>query len=243
MDEIIQKRVDLINFFLNENKTYTKEEVLNKEFAVLTFSPNEEYIDYMKTEFDHICVNLDTYDFSEDVSELYIKGIIIDVDNKKDYSIIHLQNKDHNVSISFGKNVVFHYSNYFNIGDVVIVKCNSYKGRLYADFLIDFQHEDDFENEKKYISKESERFIKNYNQNPYETRLLGLVHTCRYFISSNGTPCIRMELYTPQSNEKTVAITCKNRYNRVIPQGLKAGDFIKYTKSKDVFVNNVKVIE
>ena len=235
MNELIEKRTDLINFFFNTNKKYTKEEVLNKEFAVLTFSPHEEYIDYMKTEFDHMCVDLNTHDFNEDVSELYIKGIIIDVDNKKDYSIIHLQNKNNNVSISFDKNVVFHYSNYFNMGDVVIVKCHTWKGKIYAHFLIDFQYENNFEEEKRYMLNESHRIIDEHHQNPFMP-LLGLICQCKYFISSKGTSCVRLQLYIPEGD--TMVISCKNRYN-IIPENLKAGDFIEYEESEDPFVNNV----
>ena len=99
MEKVINKRSELMNFFKNENKTYTKQEILHREFAVLSFSPREEYIDTIVTEFDDYCVDLDTFKF-EDTDECYIKGIISDVDRQRYQLIIHLQNKDHNISIT-----------------------------------------------------------------------------------------------------------------------------------------------
>ena len=52
MQKIIKKRTELANYFLNENKKYTKTDILHKEFAVLSFSPHEEYIDTIVTEYD-----------------------------------------------------------------------------------------------------------------------------------------------------------------------------------------------
>ena len=55
---IVQKRTDLINFFLNEHKKYTQHDILNKEFAVLSFSPRDEYIDTIHTPYDNLCLDL-----------------------------------------------------------------------------------------------------------------------------------------------------------------------------------------
>ena len=90
MNNIIQKRTELINFFLNQEKIYTKEDILNKEFSVLSFSPSEEYIDTLHSDFDDLCIDLSTHKI-EDTSEIYIKGIIVDVDRQNYQTIIHLQ--------------------------------------------------------------------------------------------------------------------------------------------------------
>ena len=150
MEKIINKRSKLMNFFKNENKTYTKQEILHREFAVLSFSPREEYIDTIVTEFDDYCVDLDTFKF-EDTDECYIKGIISDVDRQRYQLIIHLQNKDHNISITIRDSVANIYNNYLVVGEPCIVKCRIWRERLYLSFLIALNHIDDFPQECDYI--------------------------------------------------------------------------------------------
>lgn len=237
MNNFIEKRIDLINFFLNNDKKFSEEEILNKEFAVLTFSPHEEYIDFVKTIYDDVCIDLDTYDFDEDISEIYIKGIIIDVDNKKEYSIIHLQNKDHNISISCSKQIVFYYSDIFEVGTVVIVKCHTFNGKIYAHFFIDLRNVDAFSEEINYINGESKKKIDEHNI--FRTPL-GLLRQVTYFTSQKGTRCIRLLTYTKEG-EKTF-ITCHGKYN-TIPQNLKAGDFIEFRKSKGAYINAVRKVK
>ena len=150
MEKVINKRSELMNFFKNENKTYTKQEILHREFAVLSFSPREEYIDTIVTEFDDYCVDLDTFKF-EDTDECYIKGIISDVDRQRYQLIIHLQNKDHNISITIRDSVANIYNNYLVVGEPCIVKCRIWRERLYLSFLIALNHIDDFPQECDYI--------------------------------------------------------------------------------------------
>ena len=97
MEQIINQRSNLLNYFFNEEKEYSKLEILNKEFAALSFSPREEYIDAFTTEFDEMLTPIE--DLEDDHDEVLLKGIITDVDIKKDYCIIHIQNKSDNISI------------------------------------------------------------------------------------------------------------------------------------------------
>ena len=236
MDQVIKKRNDLINFFFNEDKEYSKEEVLNKEFAVLTFSPNEEYIDFIKTPYDDMCIDLDTYDFSDDVPEMYIKGIIIDIDNKRDYSIIHVQNKSHNISISCSKQVVFHYSDVFDVGTVAIVKCHLFNHKIYAHFFVDLRHLDKFSEEVGYMNGKSRELVDKHN---IFAMPLGLVCQATYFTSKKGTSCLRLLTYT-RDGEKTF-IACNSGYGTV-PENIKASDFIEFKKSKGAYINAVKKV-
>ena len=90
MQKIIEKRSQLLNYFFNQDKEYTKLDILNKEYAALSFSPREEFIDNFITEYDDILTSFS--DINQDADEILVKGIVVDVDNKKGYSIIHIQN-------------------------------------------------------------------------------------------------------------------------------------------------------
>ena len=88
MQKIIEKRTQLLNYFFNQSNEYTKTEILNKEYAALSFSPREEYIDSIITPFEEFITDFD--DIENTTDQVYVKGIIVDIANKKGYSIIHI---------------------------------------------------------------------------------------------------------------------------------------------------------
>ena len=111
MQEIIEKRAQLLNFFTGQSVNYSKTDILNKEYAALSFSPREEFIDSFVTEYDDVLTPI--ADLKMELPEILIKGIIIDIDMKKNYAIIHIQNKADNISISVDENVLYKYGEYF----------------------------------------------------------------------------------------------------------------------------------
>ena len=54
MQQIIEKRSALLNHFFNQSIDYSKEEILAKEYAALSFSPREEYIDVFETGYEDV---------------------------------------------------------------------------------------------------------------------------------------------------------------------------------------------
>ena len=243
MQDIINKRSELINYLKKGEKDYvekiyTKEEVLNKEFSAISFSIRDEYIDNMVTPYDSLLTDLE-FATEEANEEMYVKGIIVDVDNQQGYSILHLQNKDVNKSVSCSEEVVVKYGAYFETGHVVVVKCHCYNNKLYMHFLIDYSTTDSFMAEENYINGVSYNLIKNaivsVTDNPK-----ALVKQATYFISTKGTKCLRLTLLTPHGQESY--ITCKNSFN-VLPKGIVAGMFVEYQLSNnEAFINNVKQI-
>ena len=238
MKDIIQKRIDLINYFKNENVDYSKKDVLSKEFSALSFSIREEYIDNIETPYDDILTNF--ADIEDDTEELYVKGIIIDVDNKKGYTILHIQNKDINKSVSCSEVLVRRYGKYFETGHVVIINCHSYNDKLYMHFMIDFSVDDSFVMETNYIDGISETSIVEANPYEYDNNV-ALVKQATYFTSKKGTKCLRLSLKTPDGVKNF--ITCQNPYND-LPRDIMAGMFIEYQMSdSDTFINNVQEIK
>lgn len=238
MQDIVQKRMDLINYFKHENQYYTKKDVLSKEFSVLSFSIREEYIDNISTPYDNIITNL--ADIEDDTEEMYVKGIIIDVDNKKGYTILHIQNKDINKSISCNEVLVNRYGKYFETGHVIIVNCHSYNDKLYMHFMIDCSVDDSFIIETNYINGTSDTVIAEVNEYEYDNNV-ALVKQATYFTSKKGTKCLRLVLKKPHGIGRY--ITCHNAYNN-IPKDIMTGMFVEYTMSdSDTFINNVQEIK
>lgn len=236
MDDIVKKRTQLINFFKREDNEYTKLDILNKEFSVLQFSIREEFIDNFVTDYDDMVTDVDDIE-GIDVDEVYIKGIIVDVDNKRDYSIIHIQNKENNTSITCDKTIVHYYSDYFENGDVIITKCHTYNDKFYMHFMINFAHEQDFAREIAYLNGSSKDIVSKIDYSNLR-KLIGLVKQAKYFTSKNGNKCLRLVLTLKK--EDKVFITCSNKYNS-IPINIIAGQFVDFTMSgnSDTFVNNV----
>lgn len=237
MQDIINKRSELLNYLKEGEKSYikkqyTKKEILNKEFSAISFSIREEYIDSIKTEYDDLVTDLNLATQTEG-DEIYVKGIITDVDNQQGYTILHIQNKDVNKSVSCSEAVVAHYGEYFETGHVVIIKCHCYKDKLYMHFLIDFSTDDAFVAENDYIAGVSYSTITNFNG-----LNVGLVKQATYFTSEKGNKCLRLLLVTPY--ETRTYITCRNTFN-VLPNNIVAGMFVQYQPSNnEAFINNVQ---
>lgn len=239
MDKIIQKRQDLINFFLNEDKEYNKLIILNKEFAVLSFSPHEEYIDSIDTSKYGVSLT-DFKCIPQQTSEIYLKGIIADIDNKKDYSILHLQNKEDNISISCGKNVLDKYQNNLEVGMAILVNAHTFDNKVYMHFLIDLLDTKQYHNEIQYILGQSRFFIDSYDMSKSRYNI-ALVKQATYFTSKKGSKCIRLEVYSTGGKDTTI-ISCSNKCELMSPQYINATDFVKFIPSSGVFVNNLEKV-
>ena len=243
MSDMVQKRTDLINFFFNENKTYTKKEILNREFAVLSFSPTEEYIDTLDSPFDDICVDLSTY-IMVDTNEVFVKGIIVDIDRQNFQTIIHVQNKDSIVSVVAKGAALEEYDDYFIVGEPIIVKCKVYNERMYLSFLIQLNDIDKFQKECDYIngvSKETIDTIMSDDQKRSRTHY-GLLIECAMVKTNKGKDMFRGTLYDGEQIRSFGIV--KTSYNPVLPKHALAGDFVRFNKpTQDFFLSNMEVVE
>lgn len=235
MEAIVQKRTDILNYFFNESNTYTKEDILAKEYAALSFSPKEEYIDAFKTEYDDILTPLT--ELEEDLPEVLVKGIVVDVDMKKNYCIMHIQNKGWNFSISVDTNVLNRYGDYLQKGHLLIIKGHTYQGKIYMHFLIDYNVENSFILEHNYLNGVSEGLVDEID---YTNRfdLIGLVRQIKYFISKRSKkPCVRLNVHV--NGQEKEYITCTNPHYE-LPKDITAGCFVSFTESKHPFINNLQ---
>jgi len=241
INQIVKKRTDLINFFFKEDKTYTKEDIFNKEFAVLSFSPTEEYIDILKTPYDDIFVDLSNFIIT-DMSEMYLKGIIVDVDRQNFQTIIHVQNKENIVSITCSGATLNKYDQYCVVGEPIIAKCKIYNERLYLSFLIQLNDSLNFDHEWNYISGESKEKIDIImsNRKKEETHY-GLIVECNLVKTKKGKDMVIGTLYDGEQYRSFG--TVKTQYNLSIPEYAIAGDYVKFNKPNDnFFINNMEVV-
>ena len=230
MDEIIDKRSQLLNYFFSQSKQYSKLDILNKEYSALSFSPREEFIDVFTTDYDNILTPFS--ELEENHEEILIKGIIIDVDNKKGYSIIHIQNKADNISIMIDESVLYHYGKYLEKGHIVLIKGHTYNNRVYMHFLIDYNTDDVFLRERNYLDGVSSSMIDDWDSDMYMYNI-ALVKQAKYFKSQKGNNCLRLQVY--ENGKDRTYITCSN-----LPKNIVAGMFISFTPSdNDAFCNNV----
>ena len=236
MDEIIQKRSQLLNYFFNQSVEYTKEDILAREYAALSFSPKEEYVDVFRTDYDDVLTPM--VELEHDMPEVLVKGIVVDVDMKRNYCIIHIQNKGWNFSVSVDSNVLNRYGDYLQKGHLLIIKGHTYQGKIYMHFLIDYSSDSSFITEHNYLKGTSELLINDVDYtNRYD--LVGLVRQVKYFISKRSKkPCVRLQVYV-KGKEKEY-ITCTNpNYN--LPKDITAGCFVSFTEAnKHPFINNLQ---
>lgn len=236
MEKIIKHRSQLLNYFFNQSVEYTKEDILAREYAALSFSPKEEYVDVFKTDYDDVLTPM--VELEHDMPEVLVKGIVVDVDMKKNYCIIHIQNKGWNFSVSVDSNVLNRYGDYLQKGHLLIIKGHTYQGKIYMHFLIDYSSDSSFITEHNYLKGTSELLINDVDYtNRYD--LIGLVRQVKYFISKRSKkPCVRLQVYV-KGKEKEY-ITCTNpNYN--LPKDITAGCFVSFTEAnKHPFINNLQ---
>ena len=236
MEKIIKHRSQLLNYFFNQSVEYTKEDILAREYAALSFSPKEEYVDVFKTDYDDVLTPM--VELEHDIPEVLVKGIVVDVDMKKNYCIIHIQNKGWNFSVSVDSNVLNRYGDYLQKGHLLIIKGHTYQGKIYMHFLIDYSSDSSFITEHNYLKGTSELLINDVDYtNRYD--LVGLVRQVKYFISKRSKkPCVRLQVYV-KGKEKEY-ITCTNpNYN--LPKDITAGCFVSFTEAnKHPFINNLQ---
>lgn len=236
MEKIIKHRSQLLNYFFNQSVEYTKEDILAREYAALSFSPKEEYVDVFKTDYDDVLTPM--VELEHDMPEVLVKGIVVDVDMKKNYCIIHIQNKGWNFSVSVDSNVLNRYGDYLQKGHLLIIKGHTYQGKIYMHFLIDYSSDSSFITEHNYLKGTSELLINDVDYtNRYD--LVGLVRQVKYFISKRSKkPCVRLQVYV-KGKEKEY-ITCTNpNYN--LPKDITAGCFVSFTEAnKHPFINNLQ---
>lgn len=231
MEEVVEKRTQLLNYFFNQSNDYSKEDILAKEYAALSFSPREEYIDVFQTNYEDVLTPIE--DLEHDLPEILIKGIIVDVDMKKNYCIVHIQNKGWSFSVSFGQNLLQRYGDYLQKGHLILIKGHTYKGKIYAHFIIDYSVDDSFVLEDNYLNKTSEQLVDDID---YEYRLdtIGLVRQVTYFKSKKGNNCVRLNVHE-KGKEKTY-ITCN-----CFPRDITAGMIVSYDVSDNpAFINNLQ---
>ena len=236
MEKIIKHRSQLLNYFFNQSVEYSQEDILAREYAALSFSPKEEYVDVFKTDYDDVLTPM--VELEHDMPEVLVKGIVVDVDMKKNYCIIHIQNKGWNFSVSVDSNVLNRYGDYLQKGHLLIIKGHTYQGKIYMHFLIDYSSDSSFITEHNYLKGTSELLINDVDYtNRYD--LVGLVRQVKYFISKRSKkPCVRLQVYV-KGKEKEY-ITCTNpNYN--LPKDITAGCFVSFTEAnKHPFINNLQ---
>ena len=235
MQEIIEKRSALLNYFFNQSVDYSTEEILQREYAALNFSPREEYVDVFETGYENVLTSVT--EIGNDMPEVLMKGIIVDVDMKKNYCIMHMQNKGDDISVSINANVLSKYGDYLQKGHLVLIKGHTYKGKLYMHFLIDYNVDNSFILEKNYLNGTSAMLVDEID---YTNRhdLVGLVKQATYFTSKKKKSCLRLEIHE-RGVDKTY-ITCKSPYN-IVPNNITAGMIVSYnTSNNPTFINNVQ---
>ena len=167
-----------------------------------------------------------------DTNEVLVKGVIVDIDMKKNYCIIHLQNKGWNLSVSIDSNVLNVYGDYLQKGHLVIIKGHTFNEKIYMHFLIDYNTDDSFLREKNYLDGISFSMIDDFDYDNARVPV-ALVKQSKYFQSKKGNRCLRIEVY--ENGKTKTYITCNN-----LPKNIVAGMFISYIPSNnDAFCNNV----
>ena len=212
MEEIVEKRSQLLNFFTGQSVNYSKTDILNKEYAALSFSPREEFIDSFVTEYDDVLTPIT--DLKMELPE---------------------------VSISVDESVLYKYGEYLVKGHIVVIKGHTFNDKVYMHFLIDYSSDDSFVVEKDYLNGVSEKRVDELDYTN-RTDVVGLVRQAKYFVSRKGmgSKCLRLQVHV-KGQEKTY-ISCNNDYNMIPEHIVAGMVVSFNVSNNPAFCNNVQEI-
>ena len=96
----------------------------------------------------------------DDTDECYVKGVIADVDRQKYKTIMHIQNKENNISIHINNYLADVYSDFLIVGEPIIAKCKIWKEIFFMSLMVALNYLDDnFEKEQRYMSGDSLAYL------------------------------------------------------------------------------------
>lgn len=225
-------------------RKWTDKEEIMKKYAVIKTSPRQPIINF----FDHTAIqatknnggltDIGAVDWESASEEVYIKGIITEIDIKIGYAIMDINDGTGTANVLIPKESLDKYREIFEEGTGTPILIKAHKraenSRFYLDMLIDLRNELESDSkEYRYLTGETYKYITEQGRSGE-----ALVVSSSYFLSK-------------QNQNRGTRLTLINQdgmFNRMcfdsLQQDIEAGDIIKFQESgyEQVFIKFIDFI-
>ena len=187
----------------NEEPTkWSEQDKLLREFQRIKINPQGNVLDLYDIKKMGIDINLNTiqelFDNTEDYNDFFIKGLVTEYKDQKDYAYLSVTDGFKVISIFIGAEFKPRYVDVFEVGTPLLLHVNG-KGTKYSLLslinLLDpmkYQHEYWLYNGQ---AVEKLKALQSQNQIP-----CGIASNVKYFVSKKGNPCVRYDLQIDEDN-------------------------------------------
>lgn len=228
-------------FTKEEDRVWSDQEMLMREYKKLKLSPKQNLIDYYDEEVKGIKITLlNNLPIDENCDELYVRGLVNNFTPKEGYGYLEISDGTNTMTISVNQYLIDKYFDLFkSVGTPLLIKLNKSNEKYYMSFSIDLSvNRDKYKQQYGYIFNEYLPYLKGRNETS-KFYNYGIIKNVIRKISKNGNDCAIITLLNGFGEEKL--ISCINRRTTYIPQ-LMASDLIEYKKTSKDFGYISKVL-
>ena len=237
-DCFTNKRWDLYGEIEEKGQIWSDQEVLYREFQRIKINPNGNVLDLYDLKSMNINLKIDTvkalFENTEDYNDFYIKGIVSEYKNHKDYAYLTITDGFDVVSLFIDPRFISRYVDSFEVGEPLLLHVNG-KGNKYSLLsLINLKEPNKYMHEYWLYTNESMKklqVLQSQNDIP-----CGIASNIKYFVSKKGNPCVRYDI---RINDE---VLLEGRIKAGNPPLMVEGSFVFFLmEDNDVFLNILEV--
>lgn len=237
-DCFTNKRWDLYGEIEEKEQIWSDQEVLYREFQRIKINPNGNVLDLYDLKSMNINLKIDTvkalFENTEDYNDFYIKGIVSEYKNHKDYAYLTITDGFDVVSLFIDPRFISRYVDSFEVGEPLLLHVNG-KGNKYSLLsLINLKEPNKYMHEYWLYTNESMKklqVLQSQNDVP-----CGIASNIKYFVSKKGNPCVRYDI---RINDE---VLLEGRIKAGNPPLMVEGSFVFFLmEDNDVFLNILEV--
>ncbi len=196
-DRFGEKRDKLYSIVENiEFVPWTQQEQLYREFQRIKINPKGNVLDLYDLKEMNIDLEIDSiktiFKNTDDYDDFYIKGIVSEYKNQKDYAYLTVSDGFDVVSLFIDSRFISRYVDSFEVGTPLLLHVNG-KGTKYSLLsLINLQDPEKYMHEYWLYTNESMKRLQSLQAN--NNVPCGVASNIKYFTSKRGNPCVRYDI-------------------------------------------------
>lgn len=175
---------------------WSEQEKLYREFQRIKINPNGNVLDLYNLNDLDIGLHIDTiktlFDNTDDYNSFFIKGIVSEYKNHKDYAYLTVTDGFDVISVYVDPRFISRYVEAFEVGTPLLLHLNGIGNKYSLLSLINLQDPTKYSHEYHLYNGQAMKILQNLqSQNDVPC---GVASNIKYFTSKRGNPCVRYDI-------------------------------------------------
>lgn len=223
---------------IEKTDPWTQQETLYREFQRIKINPNGNVLDLYDLNEMGIDLDISTikslFGNTSDYNSFFIKGIVSEYKNHKDYAYLTVTDGFDVVSLFIDPKFISRYVDSFEVGTPLLLHVNGKGNRYSLLSLINLHDPKKYQHEYWLYNGESMKILQNLQkQNDVPC---GVVSNVKYFTSKKGNPCVRYDIRVKED------VLLEGRIKAGDPPSMVEGSFVFFLiEDNDTFLNILEV--